>query len=128
MLVSHFNMHGLNFDFLREQAWTLMLAVAISALVYTKLCLVTNKVFYNNLGKLISNRLFSILIAIVSMGLFFCGGGYTLEFMLIHLVVFIPVSWIVAKFQVNLISVIVGLMLSNQILFTFFQLNEIYNY
>jgi putative tricarboxylic transport membrane protein len=128
MLVSHFNMHGLNFDFLREQAWTLMLAVAISALVYTKLCLVTNKVFYNNLGKLISNRLFSILIAIVSMGLFFWGGGYTLEFMLIHLAVFIPVSWIVAKFQVNLISVIVGLMLSNQILFTFFQLNEIYNY
>lgn len=128
MLVSTFDQFGLYFTFLKTQAHWLMLLVLLSAFVYTYLCLATNKVFYKTLGKLISNKLFSVSLAFVSLGLFYIIGGYSSDFMLIHLMVFVPVSWIVHKLQVSMLAVTVGMLLMNQVLFTFYQLSQLYIY
>jgi len=126
MLVSHFNIYQLDFEFLNDKAIMLVTALLASAVVYTGLCLTTNKIFYNTLAKVISNYIVSILLAFTSVFLFYFIGDYTMNFLLVHLLLFVPISLVIHKLNVNLLTVTIGLILSEQIIFTFYQLLQIY--
>ena len=128
MLVSYFNQLGLDFSFLKDWTQVAWLAglIALAGLIYTRICLTTNQLLYKVVGRALSSRYLTIAIAFGSMYLFYWVGNYTAKFMLIHLMIFIPVSWIVAKLKVNLLAVTIGMILMSEILLTFYQLLQIH--
>ena len=128
LLIQHFNMLGFDFQFLKSQAVQLQIlgSIIISAFIYYMLTAVANSQMYSLIGKIITKKYFAILIAAVSISMFFALNNYSLMFVMTHLVIFIPVSWLVYKLKLSMLPVVVGLLLIKDILFTAKQVSQIY--
>jgi putative tricarboxylic transport membrane protein len=128
LLVQHFNKFGFNFSFLKStDAQLILLAAMLAAgVIYYMLSVMVNHKMYNILGKLITRRWFSIALAFSSITIFYFIDRHSLNFILIHLLMFVPLSWLINKLEINMLAIVIGLLLIKDILFTFQQLIQIY--
>lgn len=128
LLVQHLNKFGFNFSFLKSSDAQLILlaAMLVAGIIYYMLAALVNHKMYNILGKLITRRWFSIALAFSSITLFYFIDRYSLNFILIHLLIFVPLSWLINKLEINMLAIVIGLLLMRDILFTFRQVTQIY--
>jgi putative tricarboxylic transport membrane protein len=128
LLVQHLNKFGFNFSFLKStDAQLILLAAMLAAgVIYYMLSVMVNHKMYNILGKLITRRWFSIALAFSSITIFYFIDRHSLNFILIHLLMFVPLSWLINKLEINMLAIVIGLLLIKDILFTFQQVIQIY--
>lgn len=128
LLVQHLNKFGFNFSFLKStDAQLILLAAMLAAgIIYYMLSVMVNHKMYNILGKLITRRWFSIALAFSSITIFYFIDRHSLNFILIHLLMFVPLSWLINKLEINMLAIVIGLLLIKDILFTFQQVIQIY--
>jgi len=58
--------------------------------------------------------------------MFWKANNYTGDFILTHLVTFLPISYLIAKYKVSMIPVVIGFLLTDPIVTTVYQVLEIY--
>jgi len=128
LLVQHLNKFGFNFSFLKSSDAQLILLAAMLAagIIYYMLSVMVNYKMYNILGKLITHRWFSIALAFSSITIFYFIDRHSLNFILIHLLMFVPLSWLINKLEINMLAIVIGLLLMKDIFFTFKQVTQIY--
>jgi putative tricarboxylic transport membrane protein len=128
LLLQHYNKFGYNFSFLKtgNSALLFFAAMVVAAIIFYALAVLVNHKLYNTLGKIICQKWFSVLIAICSLTIFYFIDRHSLGFIAIHLLLFIPVSWLISKLEINMLALIIGLLLVKDIFFTFLQVIQIY--
>jgi len=128
LLVQHLNKFGFDFSFLKSTDAQLILltSMVVAGFVYYILSVMVNRSMYNLLGKLITKRWFSIGLAFLSLTIFYFIDRHSLNFIMVHLFIFVPLSWLIHKMKINMLAVVIGLLLMQDILFTFRQVIQIY--
>jgi len=128
LLLQHYNKFGYNFNFLKtgDAALVLFSAMVVAGMIYYALAVMVNHRLYNILGKIICRRWFSILIAISSLTIFYFIDRHSLGFIMAHLLIFVPLSWLINKLEINMLALVIGLLLIKDIFFTFRQVLQIY--
>jgi hypothetical protein len=128
LLVQHLNKFGFDFSFLKstDAQIILLTSMVVAGFVYYILSVMVNRSMYNLLGKLITKRWFSIGLAFLSLTIFYFIDRHSLNFIFIHLLMFVPLSWLINKLEINMLAVVIGLLLMKDILFTFRQVIQIY--
>jgi putative tricarboxylic transport membrane protein len=128
LLVQHLNKFGFNFGFLKstDAQIILLTSMIVAGFIYYMLSVMVNRSMYNLLGKLITKRWFSIGLAFLSLTIFYFIDRHSLSFIMVHLFIFVPLSWLIHKMKINMLPVVIGLLLMKDILFTFRQVIQIY--
>jgi len=128
LFMQYFTMLGFEFDFLNEfsNQVTLIITLLVSAVVFSVLALTTNKLMYRWIAVALNSRLFGIIIGAISVLMFWKANNYTGDFILTHLVTFLPISYLIAKYKVSMIPVVIGFLLTDPIVTTVYQVLEIY--
>ena len=128
LLLQHYNKFGYNFSFLKtgDAALLLFVTMVVAAIIFYALAVLLNHKLYNSLGKIICRKWFSVLIAVCSLTIFYFIDRHSLSFIVTHLLIFIPVSWLISKLEINMLALVIGLLLVKDIFFTFLQVIQIY--
>lgn len=128
IFLQYFNLRGLKLQsLLNSQTILIFSLLGITAgIIYFYIALKTNRMFYQKLGKLVSDIKFLILLIAVSLISYAAANNFSWEIVIAHLLVFLPIGWLFHKLSSNLLVVTVGLLLSQQIFFTLMQLYQIY--
>jgi len=126
--VQYFNQLGFGFEFMKETSnqLTLLGVLVLATFTFSALALTTNKYFYNWIELILTTRWFGVIIATISISMFFYANSYTFQYILVHLAVFLPISYIVAKLKVNLLPIVIGFLLTGSILQTGYRVFQIY--
>ena len=67
-----------------------------------------------------------VVLAFLSLTIFYFIDRHSLSFIVTHLLIFIPVSWLISKLEINMLALVIGLLLVKDIFFTFLQVIQIY--
>lgn len=128
LLVQHLNKFGFDFSFLKstDAQIILLTSMIVAGFIYYVLSVMVNRSMYNLLGKLITRRWFSIGLAFLSLTIFYFIDRHSLSFIMVHLFIFVPLSWLIHRMKINMLPVVIGLLLMKDILFTFRQVIQIY--
>jgi len=128
VFLQHFNQYGFAIQTLLELKNVLvaMLLCLLAAILYFLIALETNRTFYFALSRFITNPLFSAAVILLSLLTYASMNNFGLDMVLMHLLVFAPLGWLFHRLGTSLLVITVGLLLSNQIFFTFMQLYQIY--
>jgi len=128
VFLQHFNQHGLQLQSLLapQSAFIFLSLCMFAGLIYYYLALRTNQAFYKGLSKILLDIRTAILIVLFCVLSYAVMNKLAWEVVLVHLLVLIPVSWAFHRLSINLLSITVGLLMSNQIFFTLMQLYQIY--
>jgi TctA family transporter len=128
VFLQHFNQQGFGIQSLLsiETIFVVTSLCMLSALIYFLIAIKTNRTFYIGLGKFITNPMFTMAVILLSLFTYAIMNNFDLDVVLMHLLVFVPLGWLFNRLGTSLLVVTVGLLLSNQIFFTFLQLYQIY--
>ena len=128
VFLQHFNQQGFGIQSLLriETIFVVTSLCMLSALIYFLIAIKTNRTFYIGLGKFITNPMFTMAVILLSLFTYAIMNNFGLDVVLMHLLVFVPLGWLFNRLGTSLLVVTVGLLLSNQIFFTFLQLYQIY--
>lgn len=130
LLANHFAYYDFSLTNLQnhfEQVFLLSVILLLSTIVYTLLALFTNEIFY----KILSNFIFKWYFALIMITL--CISSYVwleriaIESLVVHLITFVPLSYILHKLQISLFAVVLGMILSGEIVFSWTQVWQIYS-
>ncbi len=126
--LQYFAQKGLDLTVLREQAsinWMLFAILASSA-VYLALALATNRVLYRVIADWLKSKWFVASLAVFSLLMFYYINNYTASYVLVHVLVFVPVSWLISRLAVDMLTAVLGLLLMGEILSTWYRVYQIY--
>jgi putative tricarboxylic transport membrane protein len=128
LFVQYFNQLGFNFEFMKETSnqLTLFSVLAIATMIYSVMALSTNKLMYKWIAIILSNRWFGLIVGTVSVTMFFYVNSYTFKYILVHLAVFLPISYIVAKLKVSLLPIVIGFLLTGSVIQIGYRVFQIY--
>jgi hypothetical protein len=104
----------------------IILMLLISAVIYAILALKTNTVFYRAAASLLFRKDTALVICAVSIFSVVWVQQLTMMSMLVHVAVFTPLSILLYRLGANQMPLILGLLLSDEILFTSQQIMQIY--
>jgi putative tricarboxylic transport membrane protein len=128
ILLQHLNRFGFNFNFLQSPVAQIqiLLSVIFAGIIYYLISILVNQKFYTILAKVISKKWFIISLAAISISIFYFLENYNLQFLIIHIIIFVPISWLIYRLKIDTLSFTVGLLLMKTILFTIYQCIQIY--
>ena len=128
LLLQHFNSFGFSLNFMNSSSTQLQLlfAMIVSGMIYYVLSVMVNHNFYNKLGKVITQRWFTLSLVLLSVGMFYFLNHYSLGFIITHALIFVPISWLIYRLKLSIITIVIGLLLMKDILFTALQVVQIY--
>lgn len=128
LLLQHLNSFGFSIDLLNSSRyqWQLLFAMTSAGLIYYVLSVMVNHSFYNSLGRVITKRWFTLSLLLFSVGTFYFLNHYPLRFIIVHAMIFVPIGWLIHKFNLNIITMVIGLLLLKDILFTAMQVIQIH--
>jgi len=128
VLVQYFQKFNLTFSFIKDQTvvYIIIGCLLISGIVYYALATLVNQRYYLTFGRLIQKRLFTYSLFFISLAGFYFMNSYDIKYLLIHCSIFLPVSYLFYKYQVDLLTVVVGLLLTDEIYHTTHRVIQIY--
>jgi len=129
MMLQHFQTYNLDLEFLKSEGIpkTIMLVLILVGILYFIMASYINQKYYVLLGKVICKKWFSWLLMLVSMGSFYAANSYDLKYLIIHLAVFLPVGYYFYRIKTDLLSLIIGLILMDEIVYNTIRVIQIYN-
>jgi putative tricarboxylic transport membrane protein len=104
----------------------LSIILLISALFYTLLALKTNQVFYKILSQVVFKWQFALLMVFICILSYVWIQQIGIIMLAVHLIIFVPLSYLLYKLQVGLFTVVIGLIMSSEIYFSWQQFYQIY--
>jgi len=128
VLVQYFQKFNLTFSFVKDQTTVYIIigCLLISGIIYYMLATSVNQRYYVALVKLIQKRLVTYSLFFISLAVFYFANSYDIKYLLIHCSIFLPVSYLFYKYQVDLLTVVVGLLLTDEIYHTTLRVIQIY--
>ena len=63
----------------------------------------------------------------ISLGSFYAANSYDLKYLMIHLIAFLPISYYLYRIKADLLSLIIGLILMDEIVYNFIRVIQIYS-
>lgn len=128
ILLQHLNRLGFNFNFLQSSLAQIqiLLSIVFAGIIYYLISILVNQKFYTILAKFISKKWFIISLAAISISIFYFLENYNLQFLIIHIIIFVPISWLIYRLKIDTLSFTIGLLLMKTILFTIYQCIQIY--
>ena len=128
LLLQQFNTSGFSLNFINSHSaqWQLLFAMLLSGVIYYVLSVMVNHSFYNILGRIITQRWFILFLVLLSVGMFYFLNHYSWRFIIIHALIFVPISWLIYRLKLSIITIVIGLLLMKDILFTALQVIQIY--
>jgi putative tricarboxylic transport membrane protein len=128
LFLQYFTQKGFDFSALSDHSLinVLIFAIVISSVIYTLLSLTMNRWMYQKISTILSSQWAGAVLVMLSLLMFYYINNYTLLFVLIHVLIFVPLSWIIYRSQVNMLSVVVGTLLTDEIISTWYRLYQIY--
>jgi putative tricarboxylic transport membrane protein len=129
MMLQHFETYNLDLEFLKSENIPLiiMYTLMIVGVLYFVMASYVNQKYYVLLGQVICKRWFSWLLLLISLGSFWLASSYDLTYVIIHLVIFLPVSYYFYRINADLLSLIIGLLLMDEIVYNFIRVIQIYS-
>lgn len=130
LLADHFAYHDfvltdLQYHF--EQIFILGIVLVVSTLVYTLLALFTNEIFYKILSKIIFKWYFAFIMITICILSYVWLERISIESLIMHLFIFVPLSFILYRLQISLFAVVLGFILSSEIIYSWTQVWQIYS-
>lgn len=128
VLVQYFQKFNLNFEFL-QQTNTLIIIISsliLSGIIYFLLATLLNQKYFILFGALLSKRWFSYFLFLISILCFYLTNAYDLKYLLIHLIIFVPIGYLLYFFKADLLAVVIGLLLTDEIYYTTYRAIQIY--
>ena len=127
VLVQYFQKFNLNFEFL-QQTNTLVIisSLILSGIIYFLLATLLNQKYFILFGALLSKRWFSYFLFLISILCFYLTNAYDLKYLLIHLIIFVPIGYLLYFFKADLLAVVIGLLLTDEIYYTTYRAIQIY--
>lgn len=128
VLVQYFQKFNLNFEFL-QQTNTLIIIISsliLSGIIYFLLATLLNQKYFILFGALLSKRWFSYFLFLISILFFYLTNAYDLKYLLIHLIIFVPIGYLLYFFKADLLAVVIGLLLTDEIYYTTYRAIQIY--
>ena len=128
LLLQQFNTSGFSLNFISSHSaqWLLLFAMLLSGVIYYVLSVMVNHSFYKTLGRIITQRWFILFLVLLSVSMFYFLNHYSWRFIIIHALIFIPISWLIYRLKLSIITIVIGLLLMKDILFTTLQVIQIY--
>ena len=128
LLLQQLNSFGFSLSFMNSSSaqWQLLFAMIVSGVIYYVLSVMVNHNFYNTLGKIITQRWFTLSLVLLSVGMFYFLNHYSWRFIITHALIFVPISWLIHRLKLSIITIVIGLLLMKDILFTALQVVQIY--
>ena len=128
MMLQHFETHNLDLEFLKADGvpLTIMASLLFAGVMFYIMASYINQKYYLVLGKILTKKWFSLLLLFVSLFSFQWTNSYDLKYIMIHLTVFLPVSYYLYRIKVDLLSLTIGLLLIDEIVYTFYRVTQIY--
>jgi putative tricarboxylic transport membrane protein len=129
MLVNYFQKYNLNFDFLKEKNIFLIIAISsiLSAVIYFIIATFINQKYYNTISKIIFHRSVGVFLILISLGFFYFTNQYDLKYLLYHCMFFFPISYAIYHYKVDLFTLVIGLLITDDIVYTTIRVWQIYN-
>ena len=128
VMVQYFQKFNLTFSFIKDQTMVYIIigCLLISGIIYYALATLVNQRYYVTFGKLLQKRLVTYSLFLTSLAGFYFANSYDIKYLLIHCSIFLPVSYLFYKYRVDLLTVVVGLLLSDEIYHTTQRVIQIY--
>jgi len=128
VLIQYFQKFNLNFEFLQAYGVSniIILCLLFSGLIYFLIATLLNQKYYVLFGKLMSKKWFSYLLFLISLLCFYLTNSYNLKYLLIHLIIFMPIGYLLHFFKTDLLAVVIGLLLADEICYTTYRVIQIY--
>lgn len=128
VLVQYFQKFNLNFEFLKGDnvSYVIISCLILSGVIYFLLATLLNQRYYVSFGKLLSQKWFSYFLFLISLLFFYWVNAYDLKYLLIHLIIFMPVSYFLYILRADLLTVVLGLLLTDEIYYTTHRAIQIY--
>lgn len=128
ILVQYFQKFNLTFSFIKDQTMVYIIigCLLISGIIYYALATLVNQKYYVTFGRLIQKRVVTYSLFFTSLAGFYFANSYDIKYLLIHCSIFLPVSYLFYKYRVDLLTVVVGLLLSDEIYHTTHRVIQIY--
>lgn len=104
----------------------LSVVLVLSAIAYTIVALKTNEVFYRLLSQVVFRWQFALVMVFICIASYVWIQQIGLSMLATHLLIFVPLSYLLHKLQVGLFTVVVGLIMSSEIYFSWQQFYQIY--
>lgn len=126
--LQYFNQKGFAFSALSDHTVIngLFIAIVVSSVIYTVLSLSMNRWMYHKIAAMLSSKWVGAVLVTLSLSMFYYINNYTLLFVSIHVLIFVPLSWIIHRYRVNMLSVVVGTLLTDEIISTWYRLYQIH--
>lgn len=118
ILLQYFQQFNFNFNFLRENNTILTIAgVSVgSAIIFFVLATILNQKIYINMGKMIFQKWFAVLLIVISLGCFYYVNQYDLNYLSYHCLIFTPVGYLIHRYKMNMLTLVIGLLLTEDII------------
>lgn len=128
LLLQQLNSFGFSLSFMNSSSaqWQLLFAMIASGVIYYVLSVMVNHNFYNVLGRVITQRWFTLSLVLLSVGMFYFLNHYSWRFIITHALIFVPISWLIHRLKLSIITIVIGLLLIKDVLFTILQAIQIY--
>jgi putative tricarboxylic transport membrane protein len=128
VLLQYFQKFNLNFEFLQGHgvSTVIIFCLLVSGLIYFLIATLLNQKYYLLFGKLISQKWFSYFLFFLSLSCFYFTNAYELKYLIIHLIIFLPIGYLLYFTKTDLLAVVIGLLLTGEIYYTTYRVIQIY--
>jgi TctA family transporter len=128
LFLQQLNTLGFSMNFINSSIaqWQLLFAIITSGVIYYVLSVMVNHNFYNMLGNVITQRWFTLSLVLLSISMFYFLNHYSWRFIITHALIFVPISWLIYRLKLSVITTVIGMLLIKDIIFTALQVIQIY--
>jgi len=129
MMLQHFQTYNLELQFLKSEGIPeiIMGTLLLVGLLYFIMASYVNQKYYLLIGNFICKKWFSWLLLLISLGSFYFANSYDLKYLIMHLMVFLPVGYYLYKIKADLLSLTIGLILMDEIVYNTIRVIQIYS-
>ena len=128
MMLQHFQTYNLDLNFLKSGDIPMIIAITLLVIgvLYFIMASYINQKYYILIGKVICKRWFSWMLLLISLGGFYAATTYSLNYLLTHMVIFVPIGYFFYRIKADLLSLIIGLILMDEIVYNTIRVIQIY--
>lgn len=128
VLLQYFQKFNLSFGFLQGYGVStiIIFCLLLSGLIYFLIATLLNQKYYLLFGKLMSQKWFSYFLFTISLSCFYFTNAYDLKYLMMHLIIFLPISYLLYFIKTDLLAVVIGLLLTDEIYYTTYRVIQIY--
>lgn len=128
MMLQYFQTYNLDLNFLKSGDVPMIIAVTLLVIgvLYFIMASYVNQKYYILIGKVICKRWFSWILLLISLGSFYAATTYSLNYLITHMVIFVPIGYFFYRIKADLLSLIIGLILMDEIVYNTIRVIQIY--